>query len=827
MRFYTSFKGITLLFSIFIVMKSLFQLVCCLLLLVVAEQAFAQITVNPPIINRPSAYLNDWEGRASTATIQVNNNGTTSKVCKIWVQIFLDNVLVAYSQPAKLQPITIIPGPHFYSGEELVPLSSVHFENTIDDKSRRAGRIPDGRVCLRVHVVDATTNAELAVSPDGCANIISYYPPELRFPENDAELCKVGMDNVIYTRNGSPLPIFQWIPIVPSPTSLVTYHFAIFEILPTQEPIAAMRGARPLFERDLIGQTSLIWPLEYFFPEPGKFYTWSVRALDINGNTLVQSNDGWAAPFRFSVLKDCGNTNTSDNSDSIRHALDSINNATNGNNTNGQGSTTGADSTGKNAPNDGDNGTIDDQHWGKVVDELQKAQPSSLGLFYDNKQVGHIIGMEFSDPQGVRSSIGSIEHCSNFDENAETSKWVLFACEDVVSPLDVLRILSESKNSSYNKSLEVVYQGGVVFAHSIRFHNPVITEVSFPSLSAGAQGSHASPLIIKIKVESLESSQQTLLHYIPKDNNLGISRLTLNIGNKTLGIANGTFCARFFKAKSITTDANCSALAKSILLGNQFRGAMIAQMFQTYLHRAPGAAETNAFLAQLNSGVTLDNILAFILGSSEYFSLHSGTNVAFINGVYTDLLSRPPSTPESQPFLQSLNQNTLTRQAFAQLIISSTEYRSILIGLLYNQFLHRAPTAPEKDTWIAFLNSGKSSSDLMIALVSSEEYYKLSGGNCLAELQKDLKDNSLQSPEVASSDNGLLLELSGSPLVENTVAYIQQWFQSGESRSMIAHFTSAPGALQPISLDLPTIATVKQINPQTSSVNFLCKTSRF
>ena len=809
-------------------MKSLFQLVCCLLLLTVAGQAFAQITANAPIINRPSAYLPDWQGRASTATIQINNNGTTTKVCKIWVQIFLDNVLVAYSQPAKLQPISIIPGPHFYSGEELMPISAVHFENTIDDRSRRAGRIPDGLVCIIVHVIDAATAAQLAVSPNGCAMIVSYYPPELRFPENDAELCKVGMNNVIYTRNGSPLPIFQWIPIVPSPPMLVTYHFAIFEILPTQEPIAAIRGARPLFERDLIGQTSLIWPLEYFFPEPGKFYTWSVRALDINGNTLVQSNEGWAAPFRFSVLKDCGTTNPNDNSDSIRTALDSINKATNGNNGNGGGNRTNADSTGKNAPNNTNNSNVDDQHWGQVVDNLQKAQPSSLGLFYDNKQVGHIIGMEFSDPQGVQSSIGSIEHCSNFDENQETSKWVLISCEDVSAPLEMLKLISSPNSTSARKSVSIIYQNeDGVGAHELRLQNSLITEISFPALVGGGQTSHASPIIIKIKVESMESLEQTLLHYIPKANNFGISRLALHIGNKNLDIANSTFCARFFKAKTIASEANCSALAKSIILSNQFRGAMIAQIFQTYLHRAPGAAETNAFLAQLNSGGTLDNILAFVIGSTEYFSLHSSSNPGFISGVYTDLLSRSPSTAESQPFLQSLNQNTLSRQAFAQLVISSTEYRSILIGLLYNQFLHRTPSVSEKDTWITFLNSGKTSSDLVMVLVSSDEYFKLSGGNCLAQLQKDLKDNTLQSPDANTSDEGLSLELSGSPLIENTIAYLQQWFQLGETRAMIAHFTSAPGTLQPISLDMPTKTTVKRINPQTSSVDLLCKTSHF
>ncbi|MEP7235691.1 MAG: phage tail protein, partial [Ignavibacteriota bacterium] len=57
--------------------------------------------------------------------------------------------------------------------------------------------------------------------------------------------------------------------------------------------------------------TTLLWPTEYFLPEKGKMYTWSVQALDPSGSPFVLENNGWATPFTFSVGSDCDVNGTS------------------------------------------------------------------------------------------------------------------------------------------------------------------------------------------------------------------------------------------------------------------------------------------------------------------------------------------------------------------------------------------------------------------------------------------------------------------------------------------------------------------------------------
>ncbi|HYM21537.1 MAG TPA: phage tail protein [Candidatus Kapabacteria bacterium] len=309
-------------------MKKLLQIVCVLFLIFGACESFAQITILRPMLNNPSAFLSDWQSRSSTATVIVNNTSTTSRQCILWTEFFLNGNKIAYTQPPKLKPVTVRPGSNLFNGEDIAPLNAVHFENNVDISSQRAGRVPDGTICIIVHVMDAKTGGELAVSPNDCAQIISYFPPQLMIPADQSSLCRIGNNNVIYSKDGSPMPNFQWTPIAPAPTMPVDYRFAIFEVYPNQQPITAILANRALVQQDIIGQTSLLWPIQYFLPEPGKTYVWSVRALDASSNPFIQSNQGWAAPFVFSVSANCdqsptGNTtndstkgNTAANTDS-------------------------------------------------------------------------------------------------------------------------------------------------------------------------------------------------------------------------------------------------------------------------------------------------------------------------------------------------------------------------------------------------------------------------------------------------------------------------------------------------------------------------------
>ncbi len=268
------------------------------------------------ILNNPSAYLSDWQSRSNTASI-ITENLKSSVEVKILAQIYLNGELVAYTKPEKITSRTLPAGAATFQGEDLVKYSAVHFENNIDASTQRSGKIPDGLVCLKIQLVRVSDNTVLAENR-GCATIISYTPPLLILPATETELCKNGVNNVIDKSNNQPRPMFTWTPTVPQPANFpVIYHFAIFEVLPGMEPISAFRGGRPVFTQNLIGLTQLLWPTDFFLPEIGKRYMWSVRAIDDRGFPLVSTYDGWSSPNYFTVTSNCNNSGSDTDNDGV------------------------------------------------------------------------------------------------------------------------------------------------------------------------------------------------------------------------------------------------------------------------------------------------------------------------------------------------------------------------------------------------------------------------------------------------------------------------------------------------------------------------------
>ncbi len=293
-------------------LQSIF-LVCTFAAQFAYSQWSAQLIFSP----NPSPYLSDWSSRVNTVTLIVTNAPSVPTDVKILAEISHNNKLVAYTNADKLQPQTINPGIRTFYGENIVPMSAMHFEDNLDESTKRSGRIPDGTICITIKIIDATTLEQLALLPPVCVTIVSYTTPYLILPADQAVLCKLGQNNVIEMNSGNPRPMFRWTPVVPAPMEPVRYRLSVFEVLAGQNPSTALRSARPVFERELMGLTELIWPVEYFYPEVGKRYAWSVRALDFQGRPLVSYQDGWATPFSFTVSDDCGEGNIDIDGDGI------------------------------------------------------------------------------------------------------------------------------------------------------------------------------------------------------------------------------------------------------------------------------------------------------------------------------------------------------------------------------------------------------------------------------------------------------------------------------------------------------------------------------
>jgi hypothetical protein len=64
--------------------------------------------------------------------------------------------------------------------------------------------------------------------------------------------------------------------------------------------------------------------------------------------------------------------------------------------------------------------------------------------------------------------------------------------------------------------------------------------------------------------------------------------------------------------------------------------------YQQYLHRPLDPLGAQVWVNQLRSGAPPGTVLAGILGSDEYYRRCGGNEAAFVTGLYTDLVGRPP-----------------------------------------------------------------------------------------------------------------------------------------------------------------------------------------
>jgi hypothetical protein len=85
----------------------------------------------------------------------------------------------------------------------------------------------------------------------------------------------------------------------------------VFEVLPTQNPVQALRSNQPLLDKQILGATQYIWqPQLSFAPVDSSAirklptFIWTIQSLDKAGNPVTQTDgngEGRSEPIIFFV----------------------------------------------------------------------------------------------------------------------------------------------------------------------------------------------------------------------------------------------------------------------------------------------------------------------------------------------------------------------------------------------------------------------------------------------------------------------------------------------------------------------------------------------
>src|SRR5205807_4379797 len=155
----------------------------------------------------------------------------------------------------------------------------------------------------------------------------------------------------------------------------------------------------------------------------------------------------------------------------------------------------------------------------------------------------------------------------------------------------------------------------------------------------------------------------------------------------------------------------------------EYRSKVVQSIYVALLHRSADSGGLAGFVNFLSSGGTVEQVQVMIASSGEYFANRSGgTNAGFVDALYQDALGRAADPGGRASFLAALA-NGASRQAVADAIFHSDEYRQDLIKSDYQRFLHRAADSGGLNGWLTALRNGMRDEDVAARIVGGDEYF--------------------------------------------------------------------------------------------------------
>jgi hypothetical protein len=162
-------------------------------------------------------------------------------------------------------------------------------------------------------------------------------------------------------------------------------------------------------------------------------------------------------------------------------------------------------------------------------------------------------------------------------------------------------------------------------------------------------------------------------------------------------------------------------MAAAVQATDEWRARMVTLLFQALLRRAPDAGSVAYSAPQRRSG-SVDDVVAAIAGSQEYFTRAGGTNDGFVGAVYKDLLRRAADPAGRAGWVDQLNRGA-SRPSVALAIRRTAEAQAVVVEATAKQLLGRSATAAERNDLSSAMVHGETYQALVAALIQTDEYF--------------------------------------------------------------------------------------------------------
>jgi hypothetical protein len=169
-------------------------------------------------------------------------------------------------------------------------------------------------------------------------------------------------------------------------------------------------------------------------------------------------------------------------------------------------------------------------------------------------------------------------------------------------------------------------------------------------------------------------------------------------------------------------------VARSILINlidhsAEYFSTIIKPAYEKFLGRQPDQSGIDYWIQRMIEGLTDEQLEAGFIGSAEYYQFAGGTDRAWVDAMYTNLLGRLPDQGGQDYWVAQLAAGA-NRANVAYGFAGSAERMGQNVMALYNKYLGRGAGQSEIDYWVdQFINHGQTNEDVVTGFVSSNEYY--------------------------------------------------------------------------------------------------------
>jgi hypothetical protein len=168
--------------------------------------------------------------------------------------------------------------------------------------------------------------------------------------------------------------------------------------------------------------------------------------------------------------------------------------------------------------------------------------------------------------------------------------------------------------------------------------------------------------------------------------------------------------------------ANLLTAAKDFTQSVEQYTNVIVNDYQQLLGRTPAQAEINGWLQSFDAGMTDERAEAIFLASPEFFQKAGGTNQAWVDSLYQNVLNRQADAGGQAAWLNALAHGT-SRTTIALDFTTSTEHEAALIQADYQLYLGRTASSAEVSSWVVLVQHGTTQEQMAADFLASAEAF--------------------------------------------------------------------------------------------------------